>query len=103
MNIVHFSNEFPDDDQQTLFREFLGHSKDRNHPVLGNFLDESTRAIREEIRFLPAALKSLIPPFESILNFVDFSELRKGSLSGSIDGIILCIVEIGTFIGYVDD
>ncbi|KUI53714.1 Conidial yellow pigment biosynthesis polyketide synthase [Cytospora mali] len=103
MKIVHFSNEFPYDDQQTLFREFLRHSKERSHPLLAQFLDEATRAVREEILLLPSALKALIPPFESILNFVDFSELRKGPLSGSIDGVLLCIVELGTFIGYHED
>ncbi|KUI69031.1 Conidial yellow pigment biosynthesis polyketide synthase [Cytospora mali] len=103
MKVVHFSNEFPYDDQQTLFREFLRHSKERSHPLLAQFLDEATRAVREEIRLLPSALKALIPPFESVLNFVDFSELRKGPLSGSIDGVLLCIVELGTFIGYHED
>lgn len=101
MKIVHFSNEFPYDDQQTLFREILRHSKDRSHPILAQFLEEATRAIREEVRLLPSALKTLIPPFETILDFVDFSDLRKSHLSGSIDGIILCVIQMGTFIGYV--
>lgn len=101
MQIVHFHNEFPYDDQQLMFREILAHSKDRSHPVLAHFLDEATQAIREEIRLLPSTLKTIIPPFESVLNFVDFAELRKSELSGSIDGVILCIVELGIFIGYV--
>lgn len=101
MKIIHFSNEFPYDDKQTLFRELHSHSKDRNHPVLAHFLEEATRAVREEIRLLPSALKATIPPFESILNFVDFVELSKGPLNGSIDGVLLCIVELGAFIGYV--
>lgn len=102
MQIVHFHNEFPYDDQQLMFREILAHSKDRSHPVLAQFLDEATRAIREEIRLLPSALKATIPPFESVLNFVDFAELRKSNqLNNSVEGVILCIIELGTFIGYV--
>lgn len=101
MKIIHFSNEFPYDDKQKLFRELHSHSKDRNHPVLAHFLEEATRAVREEIRLLPSALKATIPPFESILNFVDFVELSKGPLNGSVDGVLLCIVELGSFIGYV--
>lgn len=102
MQIVHFHNEFPYDDQQLMFREILAHSKDRSHPVLAQFLDEATRAIREEIRLLPSALKATIPPFESVLSFVDFAELRKSNqLNNSVEGVILCIIELGTFIGYV--
>lgn len=99
MQIIHFHNEFPYDDQQLMFREILTHSKDRSHPVLAHFIEEATRAIREEIRLLPYALRSTIPPFESVLNFVDFTELRKSQLGGSIDGVLLCIVELGIFIG----
>lgn len=102
MQIVHFHNEFPYDDQPSMFREILAHSKDRSHPVLAHFLDEATRAVRDEIRQLPAALRDLIPPFESILNFVEFTELRKNLvLSNSVEGLILCVIELGTFIGYV--
>ena len=99
MKLVYFSNEFPHDDLQNLFRELHQHSKDRRHPVLARFFEEATIAIREEIRQLPTALKALIPPFENILSFSDFVDLRKGPLGGSIDGILLCTVELGAFIG----
>lgn len=99
MKLVYFSNELPRDDLQNLFRELHQHSKNRGHPILARFLDEATLAIREEIRQLPTALKALIPPFETILNFSDFADLRKGQLCGSIDGILLCTVELGTLIG----
>ena len=99
MKLVYFSNEFPRDDLQDLFRELHQHSKDRRHPILARFLEETTLAIRDEVRQLPTALRALIPPFETILNFSDFADLRKGQLCGSIDGILLCTVELGTFIG----
>jgi len=101
MRAVHFSNEFPYDDQQTLFRDLHRHSKERGHPLLAQFLDEATRAVREEVRMIPSTLKTLVPPFETVLDLVNFAELRKGPLSGSIDGVLLCIVEVGTFIGQV--
>ncbi|KAL9111221.1 MAG: hypothetical protein Q9227_004299 [Pyrenula ochraceoflavens] len=100
--LVYFSNEFPYDDLQTLFRELHRHSKGRQYPILARFLDEATLAIREEVQQLPADLKSLIPPFESILNFSDFVDLRKGPLCGSIDGILLCTLELGALIGYYE-
>jgi hypothetical protein len=99
MNLVYFSNEFPHDDLQTLFYELHNHSKDRRHPILAQFLEEATLAIREEVRQLPTSLRVLIPTFENILDFLDFADLRKSQLSGSVDGVLLCTVEIGTLIG----
>ena len=99
MKLVYFSNEFPHDDLPSLFRELHQHSKDRRHPILARFLEEATLAVRDEIRQLPSALRALIPPFETILNFSDFADLRHGQLCGSIDGILLCTVELGTLIG----
>jgi Starter unit:ACP transacylase in aflatoxin biosynthesis len=99
MRLIYFSNEFPRDDLHTLFRELHIHSKDRRHPILARFLEEATLAIHEEVRQLPSHLRKLIPPFESILNFADFADLRKGQLCGSIDGILLCAVELSILIG----
>lgn len=99
MKLIYFSNEFPQDDLQTIFRELHNHSKDRKHSTLARFLEEATIAIREELRQLPTALRKLVPPFNTILNFADFSELRSGPLCGAIDGILLCVIEVGTLIG----
>ena len=99
MKLIYFSNEFPPDDLQNLLRELHNHSKDRRHPILAQFLNEATIAIREEVRLLPAGLRALIPPFETILNFADFADLQKSQLCGSIDGILLCTVELGSLIG----
>lgn len=99
MKVVYFSNEFPRDDLSGLFRRLHQHSKDRKHPILARFFEEATRAIREEVRLLPTPLRSLIPAYETILDFADFSDLRKGPLCGSIDGILLCALELGTLIG----
>nr|UWK20204.1 polyketide synthase (PKS) [Trichoderma oligosporum] len=103
MRVIYFSNEFPQDDLQTVFHKLHNHSKDRRHPILARFLEEATLAIREEVRQQPAVLRGLIPPFESILNFADFTDLRKGQLCGSIDGILLCVLELGTLIGYYEN
>ena len=99
MKLIYFSNEFPHDDLHNVFRELHRHSKDRRYSVLARFLDEATLAIREEIRQLPTALRALIPPFENILKFADFSELRIGPLCGSVEGILLCTLELGVLIG----
>ena len=100
MKLVYFSNEFPKDDLHDLFRKLRLQMKTKRHAVLARFIDEATLAIRDEINQLSTVLKDMIPPFESILDFVNFAELRKGPLCGSIDGILLCLVELGTLIGY---
>jgi hypothetical protein len=64
-------------------------------------MDEATRALREEVKQLPAELRTLIPSFESIISLADESELRKGPLNGSMDGVLLCLVQISAYIGYV--
>ncbi|KAK9418015.1 hypothetical protein SUNI508_08444 [Seiridium unicorne] len=102
MNVLYFSNEFPYDDLQDICRKLLQHSKSTSHFMLSRFLDEATRAIREEVRDLPSQLKSLVPPYETVLNLVDCSELRTGPLRGSIDGVLLCAVELGMLIGYYE-
>lgn len=99
MRLLYFSNEFPHDDLQGVLRNIHRHSTDRQHPILARFLDEATLAIREELRQLPAVLRDLFPPFETVLNLADFADLRKSRLCGSIDGVLLCTLELGLLIG----
>ena len=99
MKVVYFSNEFPHDDLQDLFRHLHNHSKAARHSILANFINETNLALHDEVRRLPTALKALIPPFETVFTLADDAELRKGPLSGSVDGILLCVVELATFIG----
>lgn len=103
MKLFYFSNEFPRDDLQDLFRKLSLHRRSREHPLLALFIAEATVAVREEIRQLPTELKQFFPPFESVLEWAAFAELRQSRLSGSIDGVILCVLEIGTLIGYNKD
>lgn len=101
MKLIYFGNEFPHDDLRELLRRLHNHSKDRRHAILARFLDDATSAIRSEVSQLPAHLRALVPTFESVLNFGDHPELRKGPLAGSVEGILLCVVQLATFIGYV--
>ncbi|KAK6222859.1 Type I Iterative PKS [Pestalotiopsis sp. IQ-011] len=103
MKVIYFSNEFPNEDLQELLRRLNRHSKDRTHPVLARFVEEATAAVREEIRLLPATSRALIPTFESIADFADHPDLRKGPLGGSIDGVLLGLVELGAFIGHFEE
>ncbi|KAK5633962.1 hypothetical protein RRF57_009676 [Xylaria bambusicola] len=104
MRLVYFSNEFPHDNLLSLLRLLLQHSKDRRHPILARFVNEATHGIRDEVRQLPHALRSQIPPFESILDFAGFDNLRQGgSLCESINGVLLCVVEIGAYIGHYEN
>ncbi|KAL9479466.1 hypothetical protein ACSS6W_004252 [Trichoderma asperelloides] len=101
IKVLYFSNEFPKDDLQASFRKLYNNSKDRRHHILARFLEEATLAIRDELSQLSTNLRNLIPPFETILTIVDFTDLRKSQLCGAIDGILLCTLELGTLIGQV--
>jgi hypothetical protein len=101
MKLVFFGNDFPSDDLNDVFRRLQIHSKDKKHLHLAAFLDEATFALRDEIRGLPDGLRKLIPHFESVLDLVNFSDLRKGPLGQVIEGVLLCVLELAIFIGYV--
>ncbi|KAL4995984.1 hypothetical protein BDV10DRAFT_202678 [Aspergillus recurvatus] len=103
MRLAYFSNEFPPDSLSSICRRLHVRSKDRRYQILARFLQDATLAIREEVRQLPPALKGLIPPFDSVLTFVEHPDLRRGPLGGSIDGVLLCAVQLGTFIGYFEE
>ena len=101
LRLSYFSNEFPHDDLHGLLRKLRTHGFNTRHPILAKFMDEATRALREEVKELPAELRTLIPAFESIISLVDESELRKGPLNGSMDGVLLCLCQLSAYIGCV--
>ena len=99
--LVFFSNEFPSDDLQDLFRRLHINSKDNRFPSLAMFLDECTTVIKEECLKLPQPLQDLLPPFQFVLALVDRGGFRHGPLGGALESALLCILEIGMLIGYV--
>ena len=99
MELVYFSNEFPRDDLQDIFRRLHNHSKDRGYMILAQFIDEATCAIKDEVRRLPTELQQLIPPFETVMSWAENTELREGLICGSIDGVLLIVVQLATYIG----
>ena len=101
LRVIYFGNEFPPDDLQYLFRRFHIHNQNKQHSLLAQFIDRATSVVREEVRHLPAELKKLLPPFRTIFDLADDAELRRGPLCGSIDGVLLCLVQLASFIGYL--
>ena len=99
MELVYFSNEFPRDDLQDLFRRLHNHSKDRNYTILAQFINEATWAIKDEVQRLPTELQQLIPPFETVMNWAENTELREGLICGAVDGVLLVVVQLATYIG----
>ena len=97
--LIYFSNEFPHDDLQTLLRWLYNHSKDKRHPTLALFLGEATSAISDEVNKLPFEMRRLVPSFESLHSLAADEKLRRGPLCGSIDGVLLCVLQLGIFIG----
>lgn len=99
MRLLYFSNEFPNDDIQELYRGLLVRSKERQHPHLARFIEDASLAVKDELRRLPAAQRALVPTFETVFELADYPQLRKGPLCGSIDGVLLCVLQLATFIG----
>ncbi|OKL55335.1 hypothetical protein UA08_09374 [Talaromyces atroroseus] len=103
MKLVYFSNEFPRDDLQDLFRSLHNHSKDKHHSLLAQFIYEATWAIKDEVRNLPTELKKLIPPFDTLFSWAENTELREGLICGAVDGVLLIVVQLATYIGYAEN
>lgn len=99
MKIVYFGNELPHDDLRDLFRRLLNLSKDRQHRLLAAFIHEATVAVKDEVRQLPSAIRSQFPPLETIFDLANYDELRTGPLGGAVEAVLLCAVQLATFIG----
>lgn len=99
MNVLYFSNELPSDDLRELSRCLHVHSKDMRHLHLAAFLDQALVAFKAESEKISPSLKTLLPPLESLLNLANFPDLRKGPLAGAIEGVLLLVIELSTFIG----
>lgn len=97
--LVFFGNEFPKDDLLSTFRHLHSHSKTRDLAILAQFFDEATLALKDEIRRLPSELKRLIPPFGTVLSWAENADLREGQLNGAVDGVLLVVVQVATFLG----
>ncbi|KAL2864646.1 uncharacterized protein BJX67DRAFT_360415 [Aspergillus lucknowensis] len=70
------------------------------HLILARFINESTLAVRDEVRRLATSLIALVSAFETVLYLVDHPDLRKGPLIGSTEGVLLCVLEIAPLRGY---
>jgi hypothetical protein len=101
--VVYFSGEIPqgdpEGDQRDLFRKLHLLSKERNYPILASFLETITWAMKEEQHRLIRAQRDLIPTYESILDLTDHVvELRKTSLGGAIERVLVLAFQLGSFI-----
>lgn len=99
ISLVYFNNDFPSGDLYDQLRHLRNHAKDNSHPVLSRFIAEATRVVKEEIQSLPAELKTLIPPFDSILIWAENVELREGLICGAVEGVLLVVLQLAAYIG----
>jgi len=103
MKVIFFGSDFPNDDIQQLLRRLHICSKDRRYPVMARFIEEATLAVQDEARQLPGYLRSLMPPFQSLLHLWDETKLRQGPLGESVNGSLLCVLQLASFIGYFEE
>lgn len=104
--VIYFSGEIPqgdpEGDQRDVFRKLHLLSKERNHVILASFLDTVTTSLKEEFSALPRAERVAVPSFESVLDLTDHVvELRKTSLGGAVERVLVLVFQIGSFIAYV--
>nr|AOO87098.1 polyketide synthase [Alternaria alternantherae] len=104
--VLYFSGEIPqgdpEGDQRDLFRKLHLLSKEQNYPILALFLETITRAVKEEQRRLTRTQRDLIPTFESVLDLTDHVvELRKTSLGGAVERVLVLAFQLGSFIAQV--
>ncbi|KFY41668.1 hypothetical protein V494_02866 [Pseudogymnoascus sp. VKM F-4513 (FW-928)] len=102
MEVVYFNNEFSKEDLQDVFRRLHNHTKDKHYPVLTQFIHEASWVIKDEVRQLPTETKQLIPPFSTLLAWVENTQLREGLLCSAVDGVLLVFVQLAAYIGYVE-
>ena len=103
MKAIYLSGEIPqgdpEGDQRDLFRKLHLLSKERSHPILASVLEAITTSLKQEFRQLEKAKKELIPAFESVLDLTDsVVALRKTSLGGAIERVLVLVFQLGTFI-----
>lgn len=98
MEVAYFSNEFPKEDLQDVFRRLHIQSKGSDHHVLAKFINDATRAVKDEIEKLPSSTRQIIPPFTTLIAWAEDRELREGQLCGAIDGVLLILVQVSLYI-----
>lgn len=95
---VFFTNDFPTDDTGELFRSLQRHSKDLRWKQLATFLQLCNREIKNEVALLPKSWQDHMPPVDDVLALVNDVSFRKGPLGGAMEGVYLCIFQIGALI-----
>lgn len=98
MEVIYFSNEFPKEDLEDVFRQLHNRSKKSDGHVLARFIDEATKAVKKEVQKLPSSLRQMIPPFETLSSWAENKELREGQLCGAVDGVLLVFAQISLYI-----
>lgn len=85
-----------------LYRKLHLLSKERDHAILASFLESVTSTVKDEFARLTRAERDLVPAFESVLDLNDHVvELRKSSLGGALERVLVLVTQLGSFIGYV--
>jgi monodictyphenone polyketide synthase len=99
MKLIFFSNKFPTEEPSDIFRQLRQQSRSDSHIILRQLLKEATLAVRDEIRLLPAELRSCLPPFRCILDLAEHYDWHRGPLAGTFECVFLCLSSLGLFVG----
>ncbi|EDP47078.1 hypothetical protein KXW98_000949 [Aspergillus fumigatus] len=100
--LFYFANGLPPDDIQDLFQRLRSQSKTESGWTLRAFVVQATNALREEIRQLPHHLRNPLTPLDNALDLAVVPDWRRGPLAGALEGVLLCLIEIGSLIAYYE-
>lgn len=98
--LAFFTNDFPSDAGDVL-RSLQRHSKDARCRHLASMLSMCNRAVREEVARLPKTWQRHVPPVDDLLALFNDTAFREGPLGGSMEGVFLCIFQLGCIITFV--
>lgn len=103
MEIIHFNNEFPKEDLQSIFRQLVKHSQENSHRLLAHFISEATRAVKDEIQQLSLQSRKCFSPFQDLFAWAEDTQLREGLFCGAVDGVLLVFLQICLYIIHVEN
>ena len=98
MDILHFEGNLDHDSLKKVSDRLYSYSKDKTQAILVRLLSETTAALKNEISQLGSAEQRSFPYFANILHLVHEEGLRRGPLSGAVEGALCCVLELGLFV-----
>ena len=74
----------------------------KENPLLRNFVERASVALREECRLLPRSQRDVIPDFLTVNDLIE-AYYQKGTKVAMLESALLVIAQLGHYIGYFSE